>query len=263
MNLMDLPYFLVGIISGIASGLFGIGGGMIIVPTMLFLGISSHQAVAISVVQMIFAAIFGSYINHKKKNLNFKDGIYIGLGGLLGASFSGTLVSFLSDIALTAIFLCVSFAFFLKYAFGVKNTTNHTQRSKFAKNAILFGAGVFTGIFAISLGIGGGLLIAPILAYFLGYDNKKVVPISLFFVVFASLAGLFSFINANIITYELAQKGVIVGVASMIGVFVGIKIMEKMRLSSHFKILLVVYALSIAMTTYSLLNKLGLISSIY
>lgn len=114
---MDLPYFLVGIISGIASGLFGIGGGMIIVPTMLFLGISSHQAVAISVVQMIFAAIFGSYINHKKKNLNFKDGIYIGLGGLLGASFSGTLVSLLSDIALTAIFLCVSFAFFLKYAF--------------------------------------------------------------------------------------------------------------------------------------------------
>ena len=181
----------------------------------------------------------------------------------MGASFSGTLVSLLSDIALTAIFLCVSFAFFLKYAFGVKNTTNHTQRSKFAKNAILFGAGVFTGVFAISLGIGGGLLIAPILAYFLGYDNKKVVPISLFFVVFASLAGLFSFINADIITYELAQKGVIVGVASMIGVFVGIKIMEKMRLSSHFKILLVVYALSIAMTTYSLLNKLGLISSIY
>ncbi|TNB54971.1 sulfite exporter TauE/SafE family protein [Campylobacter helveticus] len=257
MDLTDLPYFLVGIISGIASGLFGIGGGMIIVPTMLSLGVSSHHAVAISVVQMIFAALFGSYLNHKKKNLDFKDGIYIGLGGLFGASFSGILVSHLSDIALTAIFLCVSFAFFLKYALGVKNTTHHAKRSQFSKNFILFAAGAFTGIFAISLGIGGGLLIAPILAYFLGYDSKKVVPISLFFVVFASFAGLLSFINANIINFELAQKGFIVGIASMIGVFIGIKIIEKMQISSHFKILLLVYATSIAMTAYSLMKKLG------
>lgn len=253
---LALPYFMVGIFSGMASGLFGIGGGMIIVPFMLSLGISSHHAVAISVVQMIFAAIFGSFINYKKKNLNLKDGLFIGLGGLFGGSFSGVILSLLSDIALTSIFLCVSVLFFLKYAFGMKNTTKSTQRSQAAKNFILFLAGAFTGLFAISLGIGGGLLIAPILAYFLGYDSKKVVPISLFFVIFASVAGLISFMSAGVIDFAIAQKGVIVGAASMIGVFIGIKIIEKMQIASHFKILLGVYALSILMTSFSLVRKI-------
>ncbi|MBK1972051.1 sulfite exporter TauE/SafE family protein [Campylobacter sp. TTU-622] len=259
MNLIDLPYFAIGIISGVASGLFGIGGGMIIVPTMLILGASSHSAIGISVLQMIFAAIFGSYLNYKKKNLNLKDGIYIGLGGLLGASFSGTLLKYLSDISLTSIFLGVSCIFFLKYAFGIKENVVKNNKSILQKNIILFIAGTFTGVFAISLGIGGGLLIAPILAYFLGYDSKKVVSLSLFFVIFASISGIISFSNSNVIDSEVIHKGIIVGIASMIGVFMGIKIIEKMKLSSHRKILLFIYALSIFATTHSLLRKLGII----
>ncbi|WP_348518379.1 sulfite exporter TauE/SafE family protein [Campylobacter sp. CCS1377] len=260
MEFWDLSYALIGIVSGITSGLFGIGGGMIIVPFMLSLGMSSHHAVGISVIQMILASVFGSYINYKKKNLNLKDGIVIGLGGLLGAGFSGFVLSYLSDVELTAIFLCVSFVFFLKYAFGVKNITHHTKRSVLAKNVILFIAGAFTGVFAISLGIGGGLLIAPILAYFLGYDSKKVVPISLFFVIFASISGMFSFVGSGVIDEEVIYKGILVGFASMVGVFIGIKIIENMKITSHYKILLCVYALSIVVTAFSLLRKLEIVS---
>lgn len=184
----------------------------------------------------------------------------IGLGGLLGAGFSGFVLSYLSDVELTAIFLCVSFVFFLKYAFGVKNITHHTKRSVLAKNVILFIAGAFTGVFAISLGIGGGLLIAPILAYFLGYDSKKVVPISLFFVIFASISGMFSFVGSGVIDEEVIYKGILVGFASMVGVFIGIKIIENMKITSHYKILLCVYALSIVVTAFSLLRKLEIVS---
>lgn len=67
MEFWDLSYALIGIVSGITSGLFGIGGGMIIVPFMLSLGMSSHHAVGISVIQMILASVFGSYINYKKR----------------------------------------------------------------------------------------------------------------------------------------------------------------------------------------------------
>ena len=126
MNFTDLPYIFIGIFSGITSGLFGIGGGMIIVPSMFALGASAHHAIGISVLQMIFAAIFGSYINYKKKNLNLKDGIVIGLGGLLGASFSGILLQALSDVALTAIFLGVSCVFFIKYNSFYLTTNNRT-----------------------------------------------------------------------------------------------------------------------------------------
>ncbi|MBZ7935107.1 MULTISPECIES: sulfite exporter TauE/SafE family protein [Campylobacter] len=260
MDFSDLPYLLIGIFSGITSGLFGIGGGMVIVPAMLVLNESSHHAIGISILQMIFAAIFGSYINYRKKNLNIKDGIVIGLGGLLGASFSGLLLKFLNDISLTTIFLCVSCVFFIKYAFGFKENAVKSERSALQKNIILFIAGSFTGIFAISLGIGGGLLIAPILAYFLGYDSKKVVSLSLFFVIFASISGILSLSTSGVIDHVVIHKGIIVGIASMIGVFIGIKIIEKMQISSHRKILLCIYALSILGTTHSLLKKLAIIS---
>ncbi|EAK0442714.1 sulfite exporter TauE/SafE family protein [Campylobacter lari] len=258
MDLTLLPYMIIGIFSGIASGVFGIGGGMIIVPFMLTLGLSSHHAVAISVVQMIFASIFGSYLNYKKKNLILKDGLIIGLGGFIGAMFSGVLLAYFSDITLTSIFLCVSIVFFLKFAFNQKSTIGNINHSNILKNSILLICGVFTGIFAISLGIGGGLLITPILAYFLGYDTKKVVPLSLFFVIFASISGISSFVYNDIIDKEVLQNGSLVGLSSMLGVYLGIKIMEKINLKSHHIALLGIYALSITMTIISLIKKLNL-----
>lgn len=259
MDLTILPYSLIGIFSGLASGIFGIGGGMIIVPFMLALGLSSHHAVAISVVQMIFASIFGSYLNYKKKNLILKDGIFIGIGGFLGAAFSGLLLSYFSDITLTSIFLCVSVVFFLKFALNKKSDIKATKHSEKLKNFILVLCGLFTGIFAISLGIGGGLLITPILAYFLAYDTKKVVPLSLFFVIFASLSGISSFIYNGLIEKELLINGILVGCSSMLGVFLGIKIMEKMNLKSHRLALLMIYALSIGLTLISLIKKINML----
>ncbi|AJC91332.1 sulfite exporter TauE/SafE family protein [Campylobacter subantarcticus] len=258
MDLTLLPYLIIGIFSGMASGVFGIGGGMIIVPFMLTLGLSSHHAVAISVVQMIFASVFGSYINYKKKNLILKDGLIIGFGGFLGAMFSGVLLSYFSDITLTSVFLCVSIVFFLKFAFNQKSTIGNISHSNTLKNSILLICGIFTGIFAISLGIGGGLLITPILAYFLGYDTKKVVPLSLFFVIFASISGISSFVYNDIIDEEVLHNGTLVGISSMLGVYLGIKIIEKLNLNSHRIALLGIYTLSISMTIFSLLKKLNL-----
>lgn len=258
MDLFFLPYLIIGIFSGMASGIFGIGGGMIIVPFMLSLGLSSHHAIAISVVQMIFASVFGSYLNYKKKNLILKDGLLIGLGGFIGAMFSGVLLTYFSDITLTSIFLCVSIIFFLKFAFNQKSNIKDVNHSKILKNLILIVCGIFTGIFAISLGIGGGLLITPILAYFLGYDTKKVVPLSLFFVIFASISGISSFVYNDIIDKEILQIGILVGISSMFGVFLGIKIMEKINLKYHRIALLSIYLLSTSMTIISLLKKLNL-----
>ena len=251
-------YIIIGIVSGIASGVFGIGGGMIIVPLALaFAHLSAHQAIALSVIQMIFASIFGSYLNYKNKILNLKDGIFVGIGGLIGASFSGIIIKLLEDIYLTSIFLFISIISFIKYAFGVKNVIVQNQRSILVKNFILICAGAITGVFAISLGIGGGLLIAPILGYFLGYDSKKVVSISLFFVIFSSFSGTISFILQDIINKEIIFKGCLVGIGSSIGVFLGIKIIQKMKLNSHRKALLSIYALSIVLTIFALIKKIN------
>ncbi|MBZ7955798.1 sulfite exporter TauE/SafE family protein, partial [Campylobacter sp. RM17709] len=86
------------------------------------------------------------------------------------------------------------------------------------------------------------------------------VSLSLFFVIFASISGVLSLSTSGVIDHVVIHKGIIVGIASMIGVFIGIKIIEKMQISSHRKILLCIYALSILGTTHSLLKKLAIIS---
>lgn len=256
MDFLQIPYILIGIVAGIASGLFGIGGGMIIVPFALALGISSHQAIAISIVQMIFSSLFGSYLNYKKGNLAIKDGFIAGFGGLIGASFSGIVVSFFSDIALSSVFLCVSVAFFAKYFFGKKNIVVERALTPLKKTIILIVSGAVVGVFAISLGIGGGLQLAAILGFFLGYDSKKVTRLSLFFIVFASSAGAFSFLKEGIIDESIFYKGVIVAIGSLLGVFIGTKIMEKIQLKSHRIALLCIYALSILITSITLIKKI-------
>ena len=95
----------IGILIGFMSGFFGIGGGTMLVPTLLYLGIDLKSAIAISVMQMVFSSIYGSYLNFKTKFLNLKDGIYIGVGGFLGALFSGILVTHIPEKILGIMFL--------------------------------------------------------------------------------------------------------------------------------------------------------------
>ncbi|MGX2982425.1 sulfite exporter TauE/SafE family protein [Helicobacter sp. 23-1045] len=256
-----IPYALIGIVAGVTSGLFGIGGGMIIVPFSLLLGISSHHAVAISVVQMIFSSIFGSYLNYKKRNLNLKDGLFVGFGGLLGASFSGIIVNFFSDITLTAIFLGVGVIFFIKYFFRSKKSVAVAKsRTEAQKRVILVGTGALVGVFAISLGIGGGVQLAAILGFALGYDSKQVARISLFYILFASVAGSLSFAREGVLNESVVTMGVAVGVGSLLGVFIGTKMMEKIKLNSHKTAMLCVYAFSILTTAFTLLRKMGILA---
>ena len=101
----------------------------------------------------------------------------------------------------------------------------------------MIGVGALTGIFAISLGIGGGLLIGPLLAYFLGLDSKKVVPIALFFIIFASISGSISIYSHNLID---THSGLIVGLSAMIGVALGTKIIDMVSLANHRYALIVI-----------------------
>ena len=79
----------IGVCVGFISGFFGIGGGTVVVPTMLAFGYDIKIAIGISILQMLFSAIFGSYINYKNGKLVINNGIFVGFGGLFGAGLSG------------------------------------------------------------------------------------------------------------------------------------------------------------------------------
>ncbi|PAF47202.1 hypothetical protein BKH41_07940 [Helicobacter sp. 12S02232-10] len=250
-------YVIIGLTSGIGAGFFGMGGGTIIVPVMLTLGYSFEHAIGISVMQMMFSSTFGSIINYKKKLLNISDGIYAGIGGLIGASFSGLILSVIDTKKLTILFLIITFYSFVKYAFNIKYSTNAAPpiKSQFYQRLILILTGIITGIFAISLGIGGGLLMVPILGYYLGYESKRVVPLGLFFVIFSSISGTISFQNHNVIDAQVLHTGIYIGVASILGVWLGIKLIQISSPKLHRMALLSVYGLSMLVTAYNLITS--------
>ncbi len=265
---------LVGLFTGITAGFFGIGGGEIVVPSAIFVHFSYSHAVGISLMQMLFSSVAGSIINYKKGLLDLKEGSFAALGGLMGAILGSFILKIIDDKILMVVFVVVVCYTFIKYAFSSNKTPEHFEEMHFDLHAnnktpekkrslpfvsmdkthgVLMLAGFITGIFSIPLGMGGGILMVPFLGYFLKYDSKKIVPLGLFFVVFASLSGVISLYNGKVLDDISVQAGVITGIGAFLGVGIGIKLIALANEKVHKVLLLLIYALSILATLHKLI----------
>ena len=236
---------IIGIFIGFASGFFGIGGGTVLVPVLLFSGFGFKETIGISVTQMMLSSIYGSYLNYKKGLLKIKNGLSLAIGGALGASLSGYIVKHTSKEILGLIFLTLVFVAIVRFFITVPEPKNEPP----IDNKKLFFIGFFVGIIAISVGVGGAILITPILVGFLHYRLKTTVSLSLFFVVFSSISGFISQSVAGHIDYS---KGFTIGLASLIGTYFGIKLYHTMNPKHHKKFLLVWYIFVFCATAYKL-----------
>jgi uncharacterized membrane protein YfcA len=221
---------------GVLSGFFGIGGGTILVPFLLLLGYDMKVAVGIAVVQMAFSSLFGSYLNKKNGTLNTKMVLSLGLGGFTGAFGSSFIVANLDAKALEWLFFAfVLFALIKMYFKSIEDT-----KSRVVHPAILFVIGGVVGMLCISVGVGGSILLTPILVGFLHVRLKEAISAGLFFVVFSSISGLISLsLSGNVDYYH----GVIIGVASLFGVYGGILLKHKSDDVFQKRLLLLFYAL--------------------
>ena len=104
---MELELLAFGLITGFTSGFFGIGGGSILIPMLLVAGFAMKEAVAISIMQMVFSSIYGSFLNSKKIKGLFRDGIILGVGASIGGLFSGYFLPSIPDIYLQYLFIAV------------------------------------------------------------------------------------------------------------------------------------------------------------
>ncbi len=235
-----IELMLLGCTVGVLSGFFGIGGGTILVPLLLILGFETKIAIGISVVQMVFSSVYGSYLNNKKGTLDIAMVVVIGIGGFIGSLLSGLIAENFNDKTLEIIFL--SFATFALLRLFLK--TNEHRDQKEVNNVILFVLGFLLGAVSMTIGVGGSIILVPILVGFLHVPLKKAISAGLFFVVFSSVAGLISHATLGHVDFK---SGIIIGLASLVGVYMGIMLKDKVneilqrRLLTIFYMIVVIY----------------------
>lgn len=224
---------LIGTSIGFLSGFLGVGGGMILVPILLYLGFVMKEAVSISIMQMVFSSTYGSFLNFKKARKFLTDGIIIGVGGFIGALQNGFIISNVSNEFLEYLLILILIFSIVKI---FVSPTEHKDSIKNKNKFLLFAIGFTVGIISMSVGIGGSLLLAPILVGYLNYSLKEATTLGLFSLVFSSIAG---FISLSYYGHMLYEEGFIVGLASLVGVYFGIKLKNIIHSESYKKVIII------------------------
>ena len=238
---MIIGLVFVGLFVGAISGFFGVGGGMILVPMLMSIGVDIKSAIGISVVQMVFSSVYGSYLNYRKGLLQLNEGIWVGVGGLLGGMIGARFTDLLSRETLSYIFLgLVIFALFQILSARKKHLG---QEEGSFSSGLLFVIGFVIGIIAMMLGVGGSIMLTPILVGFLHFPTKKAATAGLFFVVFSSLSGLGYKLYAG--TFDSLSLGLpealAVSIAAVFGVIIGIKLKDAVQDTHHRRSLIILY----------------------
>ena len=184
--MIEIGIFLLGVAAGIMSGLFGIGGGIVMVPAMIAIfGMGILDANATSLAAMLLpVAILGVIAYYKAGLINVKDSLWISLG-LLGGSFFGAKLAIGMDIGLLAklyaaflLYVVISYLNIPALLFGKKKETIEKVRKRHAFWAFIL-VGLFAGVIAGLFGKGGGIIIVPILISLFHYQPKAATATSL------------------------------------------------------------------------------------
>lgn len=214
---MPIVLVFIGVLAGILSGMFGIGGGIFIVPVLVtFFGYAFRDAVSTSLAALmmpvgIFAVI--AYYRAGKLRIGIAAPIAVGLivGGVFGAELSQSLpIQTLQRLyALFLLYASWRFAEPRKWlaewrAGGAVPASAPLDTLSIAWYQLLLiglGAGVISGMF----GVGGGIVIVPMLITFLHFDQKLAVGTSLTAMLLPVTAGsVFSYYQEGILRVEVA-----------------------------------------------------------
>lgn len=194
-----------GFAIGILTGFLGVGGGSIIMPSLLLLGISTNIAVGTSLATVTLGVSLATFRHSKMKNIDFRLGIILAVGALIGMFFGIALVELLKslkslDFVVNLIYTIMLYIITLfssresilsikrKYA-NLKPRNRGVGRmctSTLYKPLVI---GILVGVLCGFLGIGGGILYIPLLTYVLGIPTLTAIGTSLLTVLISGIPG--------------------------------------------------------------------------
>ncbi|EPE62697.1 hypothetical protein L479_00890 [Exiguobacterium sp. S17] len=221
----SLLFIPLGAVVGALSGFFGIGGGVIIVPVLLFNGYSAAEAVATSLLFVVGTSLSGAKKHSSLGNVAWSTGLTVGLAGAVTAQLSSRLVLSISgtyDWLLNVFYLAILSYFAVTL---LKKTSKPKKRKNSGFAASLF-IGAIAGLLSALLGIGGGFIIVPLLVSWLGFSTHRAVGTSLAAVLFISLGGLIGYLPSLSLDY-VAPLALVTG--AFIGAPVGASLTNRYR----------------------------------
>ena len=213
-------YALVGIggLVGFLSGLFGVGGGFLITPLLIFIGVPPGVAVATGSNQVVASSISGVLAQFKRKAVDIRMGVVLLSGGLIGSGIGIWVFARLTAIGQVDLFVSLAYVVFLgivgammmqeslralwraRRAGGVVVRRAHVHtwvhgmpfKMKFRTSGLYISVlpplmiGAFVGFLSAVMGVGGGFIMVPAMIYLLGMPTKVVIGTSLFQIIFTT-----------------------------------------------------------------------------
>ncbi len=260
---------------GVLSGLFGVGGGFLMTPLLIFIGIPPPVAVASEANQLVATSVSGVLAHWRRGAVDFKMGLVLLSGGVLGSALGVWLFKLLRglgqiDLAISlcyvvflgavgSLMMAESLRALLRRRKGVarrgklhRHTWIHGlplkmrfQKSRLYISAVMpFLIGVLVGLLAAIMGVGGGFIMVPAMIYLLGMPTSMVAGTSLFQILFvvSTVTLLQSAANqtVDVILALLLLAG------SVVGVQVGSRLGARLP-SEQFRVLLAALVLAVCL----------------
>ncbi len=269
---VNLPLiFILSLVVGVLSGLFGVGGGFLMTPFLIFLGIPPSYAVANEANNILGTSVSGSTTHYLKGTLDYKMGFMIVIGGAIGTILGIITFSYFKDIGKINIVISLAYMYILAIIGTImlvqgvseidrarrkivikKKLHSHYWihflpfRMRFKKSKLYESIftpiiiGLLVGYLAAIMGIGGAFILVPAMIYIIGMPTKLVPGTSLFVTIFVSaiVTVLHAFHYGSI---DLMLVMVLI-LGSILGVQIGQKVGEKFD-SSEFKTILAILLL--------------------
>ncbi|MDC0448371.1 sulfite exporter TauE/SafE family protein [Candidatus Pelagibacter sp.] len=274
--------FSLSAVVGILSGLFGVGGGFLMTPFLIFLGVPPTYAVANEANNILATSVSGSTTHYLKDTLDYKMGLMIVIGGAIGTLIGIWTFTYFKGIGKIDIVISLAYMYILaiigtamlveglgeidkarKKIITKKKLHVHywihglPLRMRFQKSKLYESAftpiiiGLFVGFIAAIMGIGGAFILVPAMIYIIGMPTRLIPGTSLFVTIFVSV--IVTFLHAfNYGSIDLILVFMLV-TGSIIGVQVGQKLGESVDstgLKTLLALLLLIVGIAIAYDTF-------------
>ncbi|MBE5074900.1 sulfite exporter TauE/SafE family protein [Erythrobacteraceae bacterium E2-1 Yellow Sea] len=208
-----------GVLTGILSGLFGVGGGFLTTPLLIFYGIPPTVAAASAATQVTGASVSGVLAHGRRGGVDYRMGMVMVGGGIIGAMIGALLFRFFQAIGQIDVVISILYVLMLGtigtlmmrealeawrpkdgVAPKVKKRRHHPLvaslplRWRFYSSGLYISPlapailGVLVGILTMLMGVGGGFMLVPAMLYILGMSGNVVVGTSLFQILFVTMA---------------------------------------------------------------------------